>query len=161
MYWDWAVAALWWLLWKFTNLTQIQCSSDCEHKHREEGWWDKKWNPLKYGVGEDLYGHLEVPERRESESWGQMKPQALPEAKMTKSKLPYSVRRQGSLEETTTLWQTEDGSKRGRPTTRWTDNTREAPGTSPQQPSGAVEDRTLWAWVTPSATRSQSRVNST
>ena len=60
---------------------------------------------------------------------------------MTKPKLSYFG--QGSLEKTVMLEKIEGSRKRGRPTMRWTDSTKEAVGISQWELSRAAEDRTL------------------
>ena len=66
----------------------------------------------------------------------QIKPETSLEAKMTKPKLSYFG--QGSLEKTVMLEKIEGSRKRGRPTMRWTDSTKEAVGISQWELSRAA-----------------------
>lgn len=65
---------------------------------------------------------------------------------MTKLKLFYFgpiMRKQGSLEKTIMSEKIEGGGKGRRSNRRWPDSIKEATGVSLQEPSRAVEDRTL------------------
>lgn len=57
--------------------------------------------------------------------------------------------------QTTMLGKTEGSRRRGRPRTRWSDSMKEARGTSLQELSGAVEDRTWWPSFTHRGARSR------
>lgn len=88
-------------------------------------------------------------------------PETSLQAKMTKLKLSYFgpiMRKQGPLEKTVMLGKIEGGGK-GRSNRRWTDSIKEATGVSLQEPSRAVEDRTLWTSLTHRVVGSQSRLN--
>ena len=79
----------------------------------------------------------------------QMKPETLPEAKITKPKLSsfeYITRKQGSLEKMIMMGKIEGSGKR--PNRRWIDFIKEALGMSLQELSRAAEDRTLWTSLT-------------
>ena len=65
------------------------------------------------------------------------------------------------MEKTVMLGKIEGSRTSRRPNTGWTDSRKEGTGTSLQELSRAVEDRTLWASLIHRVTRSRSRLNGT